>query len=312
MARTLRSAMRVGGLGAFLGLAACSIASPTYVTAGEGRTNEADDTAATPKAGTAAPAPGDSSGTKCDGPFAKVDVTKLTACEGGKGHCYAKEKVGEFAVQLIACADSTQVCVPDEVLEAGGGKLKTCTSIVGPGACFTASLVPEIEKRGGGALKRDVCDADQLCMPCADPTNNNAPTPFCQPIGVYEKACASGGSSTPAPPAPPPVPCCTTKGVSNGICVVETAVPEDQRSKVKQDVCPAANKCVPRAFVENKPVKCQSGLLGAGVCMDKCFDDMMGTASDIGLLSSAGCGATEVCVPCSFASSSGQKVPGCD
>jgi len=220
MARHSRRLTIVTGLLTLTGLAACSIASPTYVTARESDATEATDASASkPQSET----PQSGSGDKCDTAFVKVDVKTLTACEGGKGHCYAKEKVGEFAAQLIPCANTSEVCVPDEVLVAGGEKLKSCTSVIGPGACFTASLVPEIERRGGGALQQDVCDAGQLCLPCVDPTSNNAPTPFCQPIGVRDAACSSGGASTPPPPAPPAVPCCTTNGVSNGVCIAETA-----------------------------------------------------------------------------------------
>ena len=147
---------------------------------------------------------------------------------------------------------------------------------------------------------------------CVDPRTSGTPTPFCQPIGVHDKECgagaASGGDGGATKP-PAAAPCCTTKGKSNGVCIAETAVPEAQRNQTKQDVCVAGSKCVPAAFVAGTPVKCSGGLLGAGVCMDKCFNDMMSLAGDIGLLSAAGCGSTEVCVPCSFVS--GQGVPGC-
>jgi hypothetical protein len=306
MARYSRRLTIITGLLTFTGLAACSIASPTYVTAREAEATEAEEGAdSKPQSGPPAPGTNDT----CDAAFVKVDVKTLTACEGGRGHCYAKEKVGEFAAQLIPCANANEVCVPNEVLAAGGEMLKTCKSVIGAGACFTASLVPEIGKRAAGALKQDVCEPHQLCLPCADPTNNNAPTPFCQPIGVRDRACSAGGGASTPPPGPPPVACCTTNGVSNGVCIAETAVPEDQRSDVKQDVCPAANKCVPKALVEGKPVTCDSGIGGSGVCMDKCFNEMLGFVADIGFLSSEGCGATEVCVPCSLAS--GQNIPGC-
>jgi hypothetical protein len=242
--------------------------------------------------------------------FVKPDLSKLTACGNGKGHCFAKGKLS-IANMLTACPNAAEVCVPDEILQAGGQPLKSCTSIIGPGGCVTASLIPEIEKQGGSALKPDVCSATQLCVPCADPTHGGAPTPFCQPIGVHEKECsatsaggADGGAATPAAQG-----CCTTKGKSNGVCIAETAIPEAQRSQTKQDTCTGADKCVPAAFVAGKPVTCTAGLLGSGVCMDKCFNDMMSFAGGIGILSSDGCGTTEVCVPCGLVS--GQGVPGC-
>jgi len=45
------------------------------------------------------------------------------------------------------------------------------------------------------------------------------------------------------------------------------------------------------------------------VCLDKCFNGLLGAAGDIGLLSKAGCGDTEVCVPCTFIKDTG--APGC-
>jgi hypothetical protein len=95
------------------------------------------------------------------------------------------------------------------------------------------------------------------------------------------------------------------------VCISSSAIPQSQQSNTKQDTCASGDKCVPAAFVEGKPVQCDSGLSGAGVCMDKCFNDLMGFIADIGLLSTKGCGTTEVCVPCSFATSGGQMVPGC-
>ncbi len=305
MRRFSRRLTTVIGLVTFTGLAACSIASPTYVTSRESDATESKG-GTDKKADSGAPATGSSE--TCNAAFVKVDVKDLTPCEGGKGHCYAKEKVGEFAAQLIACPNAAEVCVPNEVLAAGGEKLKSCTSVAGPGGCFTAALAPEIGKQSGGLLTKDICDADQLCLPCADPRNNGAPTPFCQPIGVRDAACSSGGASAPPPAAPPAVPCCTTNGVSNGVCIADSFVPKEQRDSVKQDSCPAANSCVPKALVENKPVKCKS-TLGDGICMDKCFDDMLGFAGDIGFLSTKGCGQTEVCIPCSFAPNG---TPGCN
>jgi hypothetical protein len=294
-----------------VGTVACTIGSPTYISSQEAEvTGEEGGTSSSSSSSGGTPS-GDAGPLSCGkDDFTKPDLSKLTACGDGKGHCYAKDKV-EIASQLTACPDATQVCVPDEILQAGGQPLKSCTSIVGPGGCVTATLIPQIIKQGGSALKPDVCGATQLCVPCKDPTNGDAPTPFCQPIGVHEKSCsasAAGGGGDAGARTPLP-PCCTTNGKSNGVCLVETAVPEAQRSQTKQDVCAAGNKCVPAALVAGAPVKCTAGILGAGVCMDKCFNDMMSFAGGIGILSSQGCGTTEVCVPCSLVG--GQGVPGC-
>lgn len=93
------------------------------------------------------------------------------------------------------------------------------------------------------------------------------------------------------------------------VCISETAVPEGQRDQTKQDVCTTGTECVPAAFVAGAPVKCSAGLLGSGVCMDKCFNDMMSIAGVVGILKSNACGSSELCIPCGLVS--GQGVPGC-
>jgi hypothetical protein len=46
-----------------------------------------------------------------------------------------------------------------------------------------------------------------------------------------------------------------------------------------------------------------------GVCVDKCFDDMLGASKKVGPLDSNGCGSTELCVPCTLIQDKG--LPGC-
>ena len=88
----------------------------------------------------------------------------------------------------------------------------------------------------------------------------------------------------------------------------KAAVPASMQSEVKTDVCTGDNICAPTSLVTGKPVVCSS-LLGSGVCMDKCFNDMMAIAGDIGFLSNKGCGTIELCIPCALVS--GKGVPGC-
>ena len=229
----------------------------------------------------------------CTGNFAKPDLAALEPCGDGKGHCYDAAHTPS-ADKLVACPDATKVCVPDEILEAGGGKLKSCTSIIGPGGCVTATLIPEIIKQGGSALKPDVCAATQLCVPCIDPTHGNAPTPFCQAIGVNEGTC-SHGAGTRAPS------CCH----SAGICMTRDGVPEDSRDDLSRDTCPVNNLCAPAAMVSGDPRKCS--LFGlSGVCLDVCFAKMLSTTTQV---TRSGCGPTELCMPCLIGK--GQGMPGC-
>jgi hypothetical protein len=313
-----KRAMVVGVLVACGSVLGCSLASPTYITSSqESAIDEEDGGSSSSSPGAASGAASGAAPTTCNATdFAKVDLSKLTACGPGNkgGHCYASGK-SPMADQLTACPGSKDVCVPDKIILAQGQKLKTCTSGVGAGGgCIQSGFLPALDTQGKGFLKQDVCDAGEICAPCVDPIHGNVPTPFCQPIGVHDADCsASGGAAgTPAPaPAPAPlVGCCTTGGVSNGVCLAESAIPEANRDSTKADTCTSGNKCVPKAMVEGKPVTCSS-LLGAGVCMDKCFDEMMSLAGGIGILSKANCGATELCIPCSLASSGGTKVPGC-
>lgn len=315
-----KRAMVVGVLVACGSVLGCSLASPTYITSSqESAVDEADGggSSASSASGTGA------AGGKpvvCNGTdFAKVDLAKLTACGPGNkgGHCYPRGK-SPMADKLVKCAGAADdVCVPDEILLAAGAKLKSCTSpLPGGGGCVSTGFLPEMDERGKGALKQDVCNAGQVCAPCTDPTAGGAATPFCLPIGVHDAACdgASGGASAGADAGPPPaalVGCCATGGVSNGVCLQESSIPPADRSQTIPDTCATGNVCVPRAMVEGKPVTCSS-ILGAGVCMDKCFNEMMSLAGGIGILSKANCGATELCIPCSLAQSSGgSKVPGC-
>src|SRR5207253_6133504 len=111
------------------------------------------------------------------------------------------------------------------------------------------------------------------------------------------------------PPAALPA-CCTKKGKSNGVCLQASGIPESRRDQAPQDSCADGLLCVPKAMVEGKPVTCNGGLLGKGVCMDTCFNEMMGFASMIGILGKDLCATTEVCVPCSFMS--GKGITACD
>src|SRR6185369_7062639 len=181
-----------------------------------------------------------------------------------------------------------------------GSKLKSCTSIIGPGACTNAALFPEIQKEGGGALKQDVCAPGLTCVPCTDPTHGGAPTPFCQPIGVHEKMCTATTVSPNPPPdagAASPAPgCCSGRGA----CVAQTSI-----SGAKTDTCSGGNKCVP----PTKPAACDADVFLDGVCIDTCFSGMMPAAAGMGLLHQKTCKSTELCVPCELVI--GQGVPGC-
>jgi hypothetical protein len=296
-------------------VSACTLASPTNVKMEpQDQTEKDDDTDGGAKKGGGAGGGGGAAAAACAGKVTKPDLGKLTACGGGKGHCYDKAKT-PAPESFTACPNPAEVCVPDEILQAGGSPLKSCKSIVGPGGCINLMLlaVPDAEKESAKALTKDVCSEGLVCAPCTDPRSGGA-TPFCQPIGVFAEACtvsaggADGGAGAPAAAASQT--CCTTKGKSNGVCITDAVMSADQKADAPQDTCTGATKCVPAAFVQGKPVTCAAGLLGTGVCMDKCFNAMMSLAGSIGILRSDGCGDTEVCVPCALVK--GKGVPTCD
>lgn len=304
---------------AALGTQACTLGSDTYITAEADQTDPTDKKDAGAKTD-AAPSQDLNSGgaaASCSGgAFTVPDVSKLTACGNGKGHCYDKAKT-HAAAMFGACPNANEVCVPDEVLKAGGNKLASCNSIIGPGGCITMALIPamEADPRAKAALKQDSCAAGQVCAPCINPEDNGAPTPFCQPIGVYGECSGGGGATTPAPdagaaPSKPLPSCCSHGSTSSGVCLVEAAIPEDERDQAPQDSCASGTLCAPKSFVEGKAVVCNSGLMGKGVCLDTCFNEMMGFASMIGIMSRDKCATTEVCVPCTFMS--GKGVTACD
>ncbi len=311
----------IAGCGTVLG---CSLASPTYIASTQEEVDESDASTSTSSSsssgGGAAPS-SDGGKVECTGSdFAKIDLTKLKACGPGDkgGHCFARGK-SPMAEELAPCAGSpSDVCVPDEIILAEGKPLKSCTSVIGKGGCVSTGFLAKMDTEGKGFLKQDVCAANQVCAPCVDPRNGGAPTPFCKPIGVHDAECSGAGGSSggggggDAGPPPAPLPaCCTTGGTSNGVCLPETQIPAADRAKAPALTCAAGSKCIPKSLFEGKPVVCSS-ILGAGVCMDKCFDQMMALAGGIGILSKANCGATELCIPCSLSSSGGgSKVPGC-
>jgi hypothetical protein len=228
----------------------------------------------------------------CESPFAKPDLAALEGCGEGKGHCFDGAKVPLPAEKLTACS-GPNVCVPDKLLAAGGGKLKACTFFMGnkPGACMSL-LVKDIAANKE-MLKQDVCDADERCAPCINPLDG-VDTHLCDAIGVHEAPCVGGAAAKLES-------CCH----GFGVCMNESAAPEDQRGNLSRETCPANKLCAPAAMVEGPPVKCE--VLGAdGVCLDTCFARILGPTAPV---MRAGCGPTEICLPCAIGKSQG--MPGC-
>lgn len=296
---------------------ACTLASPTSVEmkplAQDQDATEGDDDDADAKKGGSS-----SKASTCSAKFVKPDLATLKACGDGKGHCYAKEKMNS-AMQAFFAADSCaggEVCVDDEFIKAGGGELAKCKGLGGVGRCIAFELnAPMVATPEAAALKgkKTECDGDLVCVPCQNIQDNNADTGFCQPQGLMDAAC-SGGDATTAPktttPAKPAATCCGGKGT----CMDGSGLGESAK-QMNQDSCDSGLVCAPQSLVSGKAKTCKAGtLLGKGICMAGCFNDMLDTLGGLAL-DQATCDEGDLCVPCMFASKmapEGVTVPGCE
>jgi hypothetical protein len=240
----------------------------------------------------------------CNSPFVNPDPKALKACGDdahGKGHCYDVTKVPFTASELPPCDGGApgEVCVPDSTLLANGAKVKSCTFFFNgqPGACVSMLMKDVFSNKD--VLKQDACDPDERCLPCVDPRNNQD-TKLCAPTGAHQNDCIGGTGQA-------PVECCHAMGE----CIAESAVPEEDRGFMIHDVCPATTVCAPTSQLDANPTRCN--VLGmSGVCLDVCFAaQLKGMTS----LTRAGCGLTEVCLPCALADTQahgGEHLVGCD
>jgi hypothetical protein len=291
---------------------ACTLASPTTVETKplDDANQDSDATESTKSNGTTTNA-----ASKCEAKLVKVDVSKLTACGDGAGHCYPKSKVPGDARAMLACNEADEVCVADAVLTAGGGKLKSCKVQVlsgAAGACISLGTMPEgsDKDQAKANLKQDACAAGEVCAPCTNPLEGNADTGICGAVGVSDGDCGGGtGGPAPTTPAKPAQTCCGGKGT----CLDGKALAE-AGTDLKPDSCRDGLVCAPQSLVTGKPMKCDGGLLGDGICLGKCFDDTLNSLGAV-FLDQGSCDKEELCVPCTFASKmapDGTKVPGCE
>ncbi len=226
----------------------------------------------------------------CSSAFVAPDLATLEPCGDGRGHCWPKEKT---PIPNLPACEGDDVCVPDAVLTANGGKLKACTFLDGkPGAC-TSLLVQAIAAHAT-QLQPDVCDAaTERCAPCVNPIDETD-THLCEAMGVHADACTSGEGARQAS-------CCH----GSGVCIDPDAAPEDQRGDLRRDICPATRVCAPAALVDGNPTRCHA-FGDKGVCVDVCFAAQLAPATPV---MRSVCGPTEVCVPCVLGASRG--MPGC-
>lgn len=260
------------------------------------------------------------------------EASSGTACEckdGGSARCVPTESIpANFSKQLGTCDQG--VCVPDSILKSAGAAPKTCKSIVGEGRCMSLCIPAVAAKkdvldRGEG----DICESDELCVPCLNPLEGNKPTGVCDigkssstPSTSTTKKCgpkkpktsnstgagdASGASECPYKGTPIDVSKFETCG-DGGRCVPPNLVPEAQKSRLS--ACDAG-LCAPEKSVANAgkylPKTCESVGGAEGRCLSTVIKDV---AAKKGLLQQGTCDANELCAPC-FSPTDGSDTGAC-
>lgn len=242
---------------------------------------------------------GTSSG-PCPGP-ATLDPTTFPPCTlCDNAHCVPTSTVQatapNFVDQLQDCPDGTSKCVPDEMIATVGKFLfKTCTSLLNAeGRCVPICVKQVLAQKD--RLPQDVCQTDERCAPCYDPTNG-------QPTGACNAGCDPGPvNTTPVLFAK----CCKPSGATEplGSCVPKTLVPASLQSALSQDTCTdPTTLCAPDSFIGTSgtgPVKCKSlevlpGQYAEGRCVPACVPQVQQQANQ---LPQDVCQAGEKCAPC--------------
>lgn len=221
-------------------------------------------------------------------------------CRLGSARCLPAGLVPARNATMLAPCLRGGLCVPDRVVRAGSRYApRRCRSFGGvPGACVSL-CVPMVAEQAD-LLPRHVCDADERCAPCYDPSNNNAPTGACEAAS----ACVDAG----VPPPPPPVSCpytgpplldptalptCPCPGTR---CMPASRVPSAQRARLA--AC-QGGYCVPEPYIRAAnnyvPRRCTAfgGLVGA--CVSRCVPMVAAQSS---ILSRDVCDDGELCAPC--------------
>jgi len=234
----------------------------------------------------------------CANPPRIIDPRKLTPCDAG--HCIPKSIAGDMAARLSSCADSTQVCTPDDFIATGGLFVpKTCKSLVGGEGRCLSTAIPEVKDQAD-RLPRDVCGNEERCAPCFDPVTGEA-------LSSCELTCDSGPKQ--------PKRLFESCGGTKGRCVSKSLVGSELVNFVlNQDKCKADEKCVPLAVLNRRatPAKCvSSGIFSSGspgVCVESVFTQVLSILGSVVGVSQSNCKKDFVCVPCDVA---GDAVPGC-
>jgi hypothetical protein len=231
-----------------------------------------------------------------------IDVTKFPSCGDG-ARCVPTSVVPASAAALLKpCASG--LCAPEKSIAAGGQYLpKTCKSIANAEGRCTNVNIPAVDAEKS-SLPVDVCDPNERCAPCFDPTN-----------AKDTGACRSVSCDAPKQPATTFKGCCSQGGVDRGKCVPQSMVPASEQSKLSDDDghCSAGVElCAPNEMLDPSfvPPSCTGqGLVGSysGVCLSSCIPldpiQQLGTSQGT-------CKSGFFCAPC-VALGSPTGAPGC-
>jgi hypothetical protein len=244
---------------------ACAAPEPAEEMGGSALA-ETDGTATTGKDDDekSAPAAADtsSSGT-CPGAGPPLDVSGFAPCLDG-GRCVPEAVIPEKERTRLAACD-TGLCVPEKILAAAGNYLpKTCASLAGAEGRCTSIVFPDLNAQKD-VLPLDVCDKNERCAPCFDPTN-----------GTETGACSSVSCDAPKKPKVVFKDCCIQKGKPRGKCIPTSSIPEADRDGLDVKECGSEDlRCAPIEQVnEETPPKCVGEMLFLGdyegVCISDC------------------------------------------
>jgi hypothetical protein len=246
----------------------------------------------------------------CEPPLPPTDPNTLPACcelFAGNGHCVPDDVVPDDVQEFTgACDDGASQCIPDKFIESGGiVELQSCTFHLNgePGKCLSV-CIPQVQDNIA-LLQQDVCDPDEMCVPCINPIDS-LPTGICE----LDFSCEASDDDTPPDDTPPEATCpyvgppiidpnsfpaCTTCGGAH--CVPNDLVPGEFGDRLA--ACDTTSKCVPDNFIESAgntiPATCDSVAGAEGRCLSKCLPEVIDQAA---LLPQSTCPATELCVPC--------------
>jgi hypothetical protein len=121
----------------------------------------------------------------CDpGPTAPPVV--FSQCCSGRGRCVPKDAVPDPPRSSLgpeSCTDSNDLCVPAKIIEDPNYRFPSCVTTIAVYSNLAGVCAPDCivnQNSLGAFLNQGNCaDPGDKCVPCNDPTHNNAPTGAC-------------------------------------------------------------------------------------------------------------------------------------